>query len=48
MTGRYDHSELNTYGAEDDEEMESVLKAIDRANEESKPTPTLPNPKRDR
>ncbi|WP_158220821.1 hypothetical protein [Kineosporia sp. R_H_3] len=48
MTRRYDQSELNTYGAEDDEEMDSILKAIDRANEESKPTPTLPNPKPNR
>lgn len=31
MTGRYDPSDLNTYGAEDDAEMDQILDAIDRA-----------------
>ena len=48
MTGRYEQSELNTYGAEDDEEMDSILDALERANGASKPTPALPNPKLDR
>jgi len=48
MAGRYDQSELNTYGAEDDEEMDSILDALERANEVSKPPPVLPNPKLDR
>ncbi len=38
MTGRYDQSELNTYGAEDDAEMDSILDAIERANEASMPS----------
>lgn len=48
MPGRYDQSDLNTYGAEDDEEMDSILRALDRADEESKPSAALPNPKLDR
>ena len=33
MTGRYDQSDLNVYGAEDDEDMDAILDALDRANE---------------
>lgn len=29
MGRRYDQSDLNTYGAEDDEEMDSILMALD-------------------
>ncbi|MFS0701271.1 hypothetical protein AB6N24_14975 [Cellulomonas sp. 179-A 4D5 NHS] len=31
MERRYDQSDLNTYGAEDDEDMDAILRAIDRA-----------------
>lgn len=34
MGGRYDQSELNVYGAEDDEEMDAILDALERANRE--------------
>jgi len=34
MTGRYDLSDLTTYGAMDDEELDMILDALDRANEE--------------
>ena len=44
MTGRYDQSELNVYGAEDDEEMDSILDALERANQAPKPSTELPNP----
>lgn len=48
MAGRYDQSELNTYGAEDDEEMDSILDALDRASEAPAPPPSLPHPQPDR
>lgn len=32
MGGRYDQSDLNTYGAEDDEELDLILDALERAN----------------
>jgi hypothetical protein len=48
MTGRYDRSEFNTYGAEDDEELDSILDALERANEVSDPPPALPNLNLDR
>lgn len=38
MPGRYDQSDLNTYGAEDDDEMDSILAALERANDEHEPT----------
>jgi len=34
MTGRYDPSDLTTYGAMDDEELDMILDALDRAGEE--------------
>jgi hypothetical protein len=34
MTGRYDASDLTTYGAMEDEELDMILDALDRANEE--------------
>jgi hypothetical protein len=33
MPGRYDQSDLNTYGAEDDDEMDSILAPVERAND---------------
>lgn len=49
MTGRYDQSDLNVYGAEDDAEMDSILDALERANEvPAEPPTTLPNPTLDR
>lgn len=48
MAGRYDQNELNTYGAEDDEEMDSILDALERASEGPPPRPSLPNPTLDR
>ena len=33
MTGERDRSELNVYGAEDFEELDSILDALDRAND---------------
>ena len=33
MTNRYDQSDLNVYGAEDDEDMDRILEAIDKALE---------------
>jgi hypothetical protein len=33
VTGRYDQSDLNVYGAEDDDDMDAILDALDRANE---------------
>jgi len=35
MGRRYDQSDLNTYGAEDDEEMDSILDALDCASAEN-------------
>jgi hypothetical protein len=32
MGGRYDQSDLNTYGAEDDEEIDMILDALERAS----------------
>ncbi len=32
--GRYDQLDLNTYGAEDDEDMDVILDALERANQE--------------
>jgi hypothetical protein len=32
MSGKYEQWELNTYGAEDDEELDTILDAIDRAD----------------
>ncbi|MCR6648548.1 MAG: hypothetical protein NVV70_10560 [Cellulomonas sp.] len=46
--GRYDQSELNVYGAEDDEEMDAILDALERANQEPEPRKALPNPTLDR
>ena len=34
MPGRYDPSDLHTYGAMDDEELDMILDALDRATEE--------------
>ncbi|MCG2803583.1 MAG: hypothetical protein L6311_16035 [Cellulomonas sp.] len=48
MAGRYDQSDLNVYGAKDDEEMDSILDALERANEQPEPPLTLPNPTLDR
>lgn len=48
MAGRYDQSDLNVYGAEDDDEMDSILDALERANQERESRPALPNPKLDR
>ncbi|MFS0702602.1 hypothetical protein AB6N24_21710 [Cellulomonas sp. 179-A 4D5 NHS] len=31
MERRYDQNDLNTYGAEDDEDMDAILRAIDDA-----------------
>ncbi|GEL48711.1 hypothetical protein CHO01_38270 [Cellulomonas hominis] len=31
ITGRYDQSDLIVYGAEDDEKMDSILDALERA-----------------
>jgi hypothetical protein len=33
MSGRYDQSELNVYGADDDDDMDAILDAVDRALE---------------
>lgn len=44
MAGRYDQSALNVYGAEDDEEMDAILDAIERANQASAPRTAVPNP----
>lgn len=35
MTGRYDQGDLNTYGAEDDEEMDMILDALDAAMDDT-------------
>lgn len=32
MSGRYDQGDLNTYGAEDDEEMDMILESLERAS----------------
>ncbi|WP_454778382.1 hypothetical protein [Georgenia muralis] len=48
MAGRYDQSDLNVYGAEDDEEMDTILHALERADEAPEPRATLPNPTLDR
>lgn len=48
MAGRYDQSELNVYGAEDDEEMDAILDALERANPAPEPKKGLPNPTLDR
>ena len=48
MTGRYDQFELNTYGAEDDDEMDSILDALESANQQPEPPSPLPNPTLDR
>ena len=32
MPGRYEHSVLNTYGAEDDYDMDAILDGPERAN----------------
>jgi hypothetical protein len=34
MTGRYDPSDLTTYGAMDDQELDMILDALDRATED--------------
>jgi len=31
MNGRWDQSDLNVYGAEVDEEMDTIMKALDEA-----------------
>lgn len=48
MAGRYDQSDLNVYGAQDDEEMDSILDALERANQAPEPRTALPNPTLDR
>ena len=48
MGGRYDQSDLNIYGAEDDEEMDAILDALERAVHAPEPRTALPNPTRDR
>ena len=48
MTGRYDQCELNVYGAEDDDEMDSILDALERADQQPASPSTLPNPTLDR
>ena len=37
VTNRYDQSDLNIYGAEDDFEMDAILNALDKASETSAP-----------
>ncbi len=37
---KYDQNDLNTYGAEDDDEMDSILTALERASNEEKPAPS--------
>ena len=34
MSGRYDPSDLTTYGAMDDEELDMILNALDRTTED--------------
>lgn len=48
MGGRYDQSDLNVYGAEDDEEMDAILDALERAGDSPEPRTALPSPTRDR
>ena len=48
MGGRYDQSDLNIYGAEDEEEMDAILDALERAVHAPEPRTALPNPTRDR
>ncbi|MCL3862949.1 hypothetical protein [Actinotalea sp. K2] len=48
MPGRYDQGDLNVYGAEDDEEMDAILNALERANLAPEPRTGLPNPTIDR
>ena len=48
MPGRYDQMDLNVYGAEDDDEMDSILDALERADDQPEPPLTLPNPTLDR
>jgi hypothetical protein len=37
MTGRWDQSDLNIYGAEDDDEMDAIMKALDDASRDDDP-----------
>jgi hypothetical protein len=37
MTGRHDQSDLNTYGAEDDEEMDVIFEVLERAATKATP-----------
>lgn len=48
MAGRYEQSDLNVYGAEDDDEMDAILDALERANDAPEPRAALPNPTLDR
>lgn len=48
MAGRYDQSDLNVYGAEDDEEMDAILDALERADQAPEAQRALPNPTLDR
>lgn len=48
MAGRYDQSDLNVYGAEDDDEMDAILAALERVNDAGEPRAGLPNPTLDR
>lgn len=35
--GRYDQTDLNVYGAEDDDELDMILDALEKANAEDVP-----------
>lgn len=48
MAGRYDQGDLNVYGAQDDEEMDAILDALELANQSPEPPTALPNPTVDR
>ena len=42
MSGRYNQGDLNTYGAEDDQEMDVILEALERAATEATPLSSDP------
>jgi hypothetical protein len=46
MGERYDQSDLNIYGAEDDHEMDLILDALERANKGNDPPAPAPAPSR--
>lgn len=48
MAGRYDQSDLNVYGAENDDEMDSILDALERANQAQERRRASSNPTLDR